>query len=100
MLKGMTLKKSGSGTVLTEAAVDGSTDVYFHAASTTLSRETSGGTTAVTWGGANNIESLTTDGSNYYAADSVGVYRGTVAGGAGSLIWNTGTAAPVIKWVK
>jgi hypothetical protein len=30
----------------------------------------------------------------------VGIYKGTLAGGVGSLVWNTGDAAVVIQWAK
>lgn len=56
-------------------------------------------TTAVTWGGANTIVSLTSDGTNYYAADSVGIYKGAGTG-AGALAWSTGSASTVVGWVK
>jgi YD repeat-containing protein len=58
-----------------------------------------GTTTAVTWGGSGTIASMTTDGENYYVADTTGIYQGALPSGSGSLIWNTG-AAPVIRWVK
>lgn len=56
-------------------------------------------TTAVTYGGANAITSLVTDGTHYFAADSVGVWSGTGTG-AGAKIWNTGSASVVLGWVK
>lgn len=55
--------------------------------------------TAITWGGAATISSLTTDGTNYYAASNVGIYKGALPSGAGALIWNTGSNA-IIRWVK
>jgi hypothetical protein len=100
LLRTTTLKNAASGDVLVMGAVDGSTDVFFQAEGTTLHRETSGGTAAVTWGGAGTIVSLVNDGDRYYAADSTGIYRGTLAGGAGSLIWNTGNANVVMGWAK
>lgn len=71
-----------------------------HADGTVLNYITNAGVvTAVTWGGAGSITSLTTDGGNYYAADTTGIYRGALPSGAGTLIWNTGST-PVIRWVK
>jgi hypothetical protein len=81
-------------------AVDGSTPVYFLAAGSALSRCTGSASSAVTWGGTGTILSLATDGSNYLAADSTGIYRGTLAGGAGSKLWDTGSSKVTIAWVK
>jgi hypothetical protein len=58
-----------------------------------------GTVSAVTWGGSGSIKSMTTDGENYYVADTTGIYKGALPTGSGSLIWNTG-ANPVIRWVK
>lgn len=71
-----------------------------HAAGTTLTYiPTSGATATVTWGGSGTIKSMTTDGENYYVADTTGIYKGALPSGAGSKIWDTG-ANPVIRWVK
>ena len=56
-------------------------------------------TTNVVWGGANTIRSLTSDGTNYFAADNVQVYKGTGTG-AGAAWSATGTVNTVVKWVK
>lgn len=56
-------------------------------------------TTTVTWGGANTIRSLTSDGTNYFAADNVNVYKGTGTG-AGAVFVATGTVNTVCKWTK
>ena len=71
-----------------------------HASGSSLQHVTSGGTaTSITWGGSGTIQSLTTDGTNWYAADTTGIYRGALPSGSGSLIWNTG-ADTVIRFVK
>lgn len=72
-----------------------------HAQDTGLTYIASGGsTTAVTWGGSTNpILSLTSDGGNYYAANSTGIYKGTLPTGVGTLLWNTG-GSTLIRWVK
>ncbi|MFD5107134.1 hypothetical protein [Streptomyces cinereoruber] len=75
------------------------TDRYWSAVGTALKSDTGSATTTITWGGAGTIRSLTSDGTNYYAADSTGIYRGA-GNGAGSLIWNTGSANTTIRWVK
>jgi hypothetical protein len=100
LLRQAVLKNASAVDTLVMGAVDGSTDVFFQAEGTALHRETSGGTGAVTWGGSGTIVSLTNDGERYYAADSTGIYRGTLAGGAGSLLWNTGNANVTIAWAK
>lgn len=64
-----------------------------------LKSDNGSATTTVTYGGANAIVSLASNGSQYYAADSVGIWSGTGTG-AGTKIWNTGTSAVVVAWVK
>lgn len=71
-----------------------------HADGATVTYVTTGGTdTAVTWGGSGSVKSLATDGENYYAADTTGIYSGALPSGSGSLLWNTG-ATPLVRWVK
>ena len=56
----------------------------------------------VTYGGSgSDIASLTQDGTNYYAANSTGIYKGLLTGaGTGTLAWNTGSSRVVMNWVK
>lgn len=75
------------------------TDRYWSAVGNLLKSDTGSATTTITWGGANTIRSLTSDGTNYYAADSVGIYKGA-GNGAGALAWNTGSASTVVRWAK
>lgn len=75
------------------------TDRYWSAVGSTLTSSTGAATTAVTWGGSGDILSLASDGTNYYAADSTGIYTGA-GSGAGSLLWNTGSSDVVLGWVK
>ncbi len=75
------------------------TDRYWSAVGNVLKSDTGSAVTTITWGGANTIRSLTSDGTRYYAADSVGIYRGT-GSGAGALLWNTGSTDVVCRWVK
>jgi hypothetical protein len=71
-----------------------------HADGTTVSYVTNAGSSsAVTWGGASAVTSLTSDGANYYAANTTGIYKGTLPSGAGSKIWDTG-ATTLVRWVK
>lgn len=100
LLKQTTLKNGSAVDTLVMGAIDGTTDIFMQAEGNALARETAGGSAAVTWGGANTIVSLTNDGANYFAADSVGIYKGTLAGGAGALVYNTGSANTTIGWMK
>lgn len=75
------------------------TDRYWSAVGNVLRSDTGAATTTITWGGSGTIRSLTTDGTNYYAADSVGIYKGA-GNGAGALAWNTGSANTVARWAK
>lgn len=75
------------------------TDRFWYAVGNALKSDTGSATTAITWGGANTIRSLTSDGTNYYAADNVGIYKGA-GSGAGALLWNTGSTNVVCQWAK
>lgn len=71
-----------------------------HADGTVVTYVTTSSTTAVTWGGSTNpVTSLASDGANYFAANSTGIYKGTLPSSAGSKIWDTG-ATTVARWVK
>lgn len=75
------------------------TDRYWSAVGNVLKSDTGSAITTITWGGANTIRSLTSNGTNYYAADNVGIYAGA-GSGAGALAWNTGSTNTVVRWVK
>jgi hypothetical protein len=75
------------------------TDRYWSAVGNVMKSDTGAATTAITWGGSGTIKSLTSDGTNYYAADATGIYKGA-GSGAGTLAWNTGSASVAVKWVK
>lgn len=78
---------------------NGAIDSFYSAYGTTFSSDDGTTTTAVTWGGANTIRSITGDGTNYFVADNVNVYKGTGTG-AGAAFVTTGTTATVCRWVK
>lgn len=62
-----------------------------------------GSATTVTYGGSgSDIVALTQDGTNYYAANSTGIYKGllTGTGPTGTLAWNTGSSKVAMGWVK
>lgn len=54
---------------------------------------------AVTWGGTGTINSLTSNGSQYFVANSSGIYKGTLNTGTGSQIY-TLSGAGLVRWVK
>lgn len=84
-------------------------DVVIWSDGSTLYRTTTAGTTTtLTWGGSGTILALTQDGTNYYAVDAVGVWKGPLTGASsGSSVFSHPSAAvavtPVhatIAWVK
>lgn len=58
-----------------------------------------GSSSAVTWGGSGTINSLTSNGSQYFVANSSGIYKGTLNTGTGSQIY-TLSGAGLVRWVK
>jgi hypothetical protein len=79
------------------SAVDSGTDIVFFADGASLYRMDGGSPTSVTWGGSGNILDLAQDGQYYYAVNATGIYRGTLAGGTGSLIFTNPTTATSAK---
>ncbi|MGW2513664.1 hypothetical protein ACWC0A_30570 [Streptomyces scopuliridis] len=75
------------------------TNRYWSAVGNVLRSDAGITITTITWGGTNTIRSLTSDGTRYYAADNVSVYRGT-GNGAGTALCATGTTNTVVRWVK
>jgi hypothetical protein len=75
------------------------TDRYWSAVGAVLKSDTGSAITTITWGGANTIRSLTSDGTRYFAADNVNIYVGT-GNGAGAALAATGTTNTVVRWVK
>jgi hypothetical protein len=61
-----------------------------------------GSATTVTYGGSgSDIVALTQDGTNYYAANSTGIYKGLLTGsGTGAIAWDTGSSRVSMGWVK
>jgi len=74
-------------------------DSFWAAFGNSLKSDDGTTTTNITWGGANTIRSLASDGTNYFAADNVNVYKGTGTG-AGAAFIATGTVNTVVKWAK
>jgi hypothetical protein len=75
------------------------TDRFWSAVGNVLKSDDGTTTTAITWGGANTIRALASDGTNYFAADNVQVYKGA-GNGAGAAWAATGTTAVCLGWAK
>jgi hypothetical protein len=75
------------------------TDRFWSAVGTALKSDDGTTTTVVAWGGANTIRALASDGTNYFAADNVNVYKGAGAG-AGAVWTATGTTNVCLGWAK
>jgi hypothetical protein len=75
------------------------TDRYWSAVGNVLKSDTGSAVSTITWGGAGTIVALASDGTNYYAADSVGVYKGA-GNGVGAKVWDTGSSGVVLGWAK
>ena len=82
-------------------------DVYLSAVDGSLYRTTAAGaTTTLTWGGSGTILALAQDGTNYYAANATGIYKGPLTGASsGTLVFThptmVGTVTNVtLGWVK
>ena len=97
LLPDVTKVQTVSNAPIMISAVDGSTDVVFIADGANLYRKDGGSPTSVTWGGTGNILDLTQDGKYYYAVNATGIYRGTLDGGTGSLIFTNPSSATSAK---
>lgn len=75
------------------------TDRFWYAVGAQLKSDTGSATTTITWGGAGTILSLTSDGTNYFAADNVQVYKGA-GNGVGAAWTATGVSSVLARWVK
>ncbi len=98
LLKATALKNAASGDTLVFGMVE-DVDVFYQAEGNTLTRETAGGSSSVSWGGTGTIVSMTSDGAYIIVADDTGIYR-SIGGAAGSLYWNTGNANVVLGYPK
>ena len=100
LLKTSTRRITASGSCQLRGVSSGATNLVLMADGTTL--RTWDGTTAgtITWGGAATIDALADDGTNYYAADNVGIWKGALPSTAGTKIWNTGTSSVTMEWCK
>ena len=97
---------SGVAPIVVGGTDSAGVDVVLTASNSTLYRTTAAGVTAtITWGGSGPILALAQDGVNYYAANATGIYKGTLAGGSGSLVFTHPTAVGTVTnvsmgWVK
>jgi hypothetical protein len=96
-----TTLRVGDGTANNHYVVgwNNGTDRVWSAVGTALKSDDGTTTTAVVWGGANTIRALASDGTNYFAADNVQVYKGTGVG-AGAAWSATGTTNVCLGWAK
>ncbi len=99
LLKATTLKNASAVDTLVYGTSEGSVDIFYQAEGNVLTRETTGSSAAVAWGGANTIQAMTSDGAYIIVADNVGIYR-SIGGGGGSLIWNTGSSNVCLGYPK
>lgn len=92
---------------LTDVIIASASSTQFTVTNSATGTFVSGGTatsiaTPVVYGGSSsNIVALTQDGTNYYAANSTGIYTGLLTGsGTGAIVWNTGSSNVSMGWVK
>ena len=97
LLPDMNLHKAVTAAPIMVGAVDGTTDVAFFTDGASLYRTDGTTAVAVTWGGTGNILDINQDGKYYYAANSVGIYRGLLSGAAGTLIFTFASSATKVK---
>lgn len=70
------------------------------ASGATVTYVSSAGASAdVAWGGSGTITSITSDGENYYVADTTGIYSGALPSSAGAKLYDTGDVT-LVRWVK
>jgi len=100
LLHDMELAASGGSSVLC-VGVTGSADGVLYADDDDLYLVDSGGATSITWGGTGTILSIASDGANWYAASSGGIYSGSLTGStSGSKLWTCTPTRACIRWVK
>ena len=58
-----------------------------------------GSTVTITWGGANPITSIASNGYSWFAGSDDGIYKGTLPSGAGTKIYNA-SGSILVRWVK
>ena len=59
----------------------------------------SGASATVTWGGSASVQSLTSNGSSWFAGASAGIYKGSLPSGSGTHIYSA-SATTLVRWVK
>lgn len=70
------------------------------ASGNTLKKVLANGTVStITWGGSGTILDIMTDGGAYYVLTAVGVYRGTLPGGTGVLLYQFDTGVTITKGI-
>lgn len=101
LLKRVEALAVGGSSVRCLGVSSGGTDYVLYADDDELFLVDGAGTAnEITWGGSGQIFSITTDGENWYAASTDGIYSGALSGGAGSKLWTTSATSSAIRWVK
>jgi hypothetical protein len=97
LLPDMSLVRSISGTPIMVPATYNGVDMAYIADGSTLYMYNGTTTVTVSWGGTGTIFDVTQDGVYYYVGNATGIYRGTLDGGAGSLIFANPSTATSMK---
>lgn len=97
LLPDVTSVQTVADTPILVSAQDSGTDLVFFKDGSTLYRSDGTATTTVTWGGSGPIIDVVCDGNYYYVLNATGIYRGTLSGGSGSLIFTNPATATTGK---
>ena len=97
LLPDVTKMQTISDTPIIVSAQYNGTDLVFFKDGSTLYRSDGTTTTTVTWGGSGTILDIVCDGNYYYVVNGTGIYRGTLSGGTGSLIFTNPATATNAK---
>jgi hypothetical protein len=76
------------------------TGVLFAAGDSMWMVDNDGDSVSVDWGGTSDIESLATDGTDWYAGVEDAIYKGSLSGGTGAVMVDDFTGVPMVRWVK
>lgn len=97
LLRATTQKVSETG--LGQLLIGVDTGVLFAQGVDLTYQPNSGSSSSVSWGGSHTIESLTSNGTSYFASDETGIWKGSLPSGAGTRIYSA-TDGGIIRWVK
>jgi len=102
LLKGVTQLDTGGSSVRCLGVQVGGDDYVLYADDDDLFLIDGSGTpAAITWGGSGQIFSIATDGENWFALSTDGIYTGSLSGSSGSKLWSVAAATHgVVAWLK